>query len=338
MSPTSKAKASHFKERALDYASTDFAILPQNYTIQEALDSVLEQGVGERIVYFYVVDEAERLVGVLPTRRLLTTERNLRVESVMITRIVKLPEEATVYDASEMFILFRLLALPIVNTDGKLLGVVDVTLVAEEMALLDDEPESSPGNDVFATIGFQVAQVKNASPLQAFRFRFPWLLATIASGTVAAILAGFFEATLAESLILAFFLTLVLGLGESVSMQSMTLTIQAIAAVEPSRGWYGRALRREVASAVLLGGACGAIVGAISWVWRGEPVASLSIGLSIVLALIVACSIGFSVPALIHKLKLDPKVAAGPLTLALTDLFTLGFYFSIATVMFRTFG
>jgi magnesium transporter len=89
--------------------------------------------------------------------------------------------------------------------------------------------------------------------LRAFRFRFPWLLATIGSGTICALLAGRFEVTLAKSLVLAFFLTMVLGLSESVSIQSMTVTIQELRATRPTLRWYAQALRREAGTALLLG-------------------------------------------------------------------------------------
>jgi magnesium transporter len=143
-------------------------------------------------------------------------------------------------------------------------------------------------------------------------------------------LASAFEVTLARTIILAFFLTLVLGLGESVSIQSMTVTIQALRAVQPTFAWYSRALRREAGTAVLLGAGCGAVVAVIIWLWRGAALAAFSIGASILLTLCAACFFGLSVPALLHALKLDPKIAAGPVTLAFTDIFTLLFYFSLA--------
>jgi magnesium transporter len=186
---------------------------------------------------------------------------------------------------------------------------------------------------LFESIGVRVSQVREASPLLAFRFRFPWLLATIGSGTVCALLASAYEATLARSIVLAFFLTLVLGLAESVSIQSMTVTIQALRATEPTLAWYVRALRREAGTAVLLGTAAGSVVAPIVWIWRGAGLAAFTIGGSIALALGAACFFGLTVPTLLHALKLDPKIAAGPVTLAFTDVFTLLFYFTLATVI-----
>ena len=145
-----------------------------------------------------------------------------------------------------------------------------------------------------------------------------------------ALLAGAFEATLAQSLVLTFFLTLVLGLGESVSVQSMTVTIRALHARRPTWGWFGRALGREIPTALLLGVGCGVLVGVVVWLWRGSVSAAAVVGGSIVGAMAFACVWGLSVPALLHALRLDPKIAAGPVTLAVTDISTLLIYFSAA--------
>jgi magnesium transporter len=185
-------------------------------------------------------------------------------------------------------------------------------------------------DDVFETLGFRIAQIRGASPWKVFRYRFPWLLATVGAGTACALLAGFFETTLAGSLVITFFLTMVLGLNESVSMQSMTLTIQALRANTLTRHWFLYNLRRETATAVLLGLACGLLVGAIVWIWRQHLLGAAVIGTSIAVSLVMACLFGFSVPSLLHSLKLDPKIAAGPVTLAVTDFCALAFYFSLA--------
>lgn len=301
-----------------------------DFSIQQALDVIREHGVGEKIVYFYVLDAEERLIGVLPTRRLLIAPLEQRVSDVMITRVVSIPETATILEACEGFVLHKFLALPMVDADRRIVGVLDVGLLSDEVF---DLAEREQTDALFESIGFRVSQVRDASPFKAFRFRFPWLVATIGSGTVCALLASAFEVTLAQSIVLAFFLTLVLGLGENVSIQSMTVTIQALRGTRPTLRWYARALRREVSTAALLGGACGLVVGLIVWLWRGEALAGFVIGTSILLALCAACIFGLSVPSLLHAVRLDPKIAAGPVTLALTDVFTLLFYFSLAALI-----
>lgn len=320
----------HFNQSVLTVARTDVASLSKDLTVQQALDAIRERGVGEKIVYFYAVDGDRRLVGVIPTRRLLTSPLNQPLADLMIRRFVAIPHTATVMEACEAFVLHKFLALPVVDDEKRIVGVVDVNLLTDEAF---DLAERDRMDALFESIGVRVSQVREASPLLAFRFRFPWLLATIGSGTVCALLASAYEVTLAKSIVLAFFLTLVLGLAESVSIQSMTVTIQALRATEPTLAWYLRALRREAGTAVLLGTAAGSVVAAIVWIWRGAGLAAVTIGGSIALALGAACFFGLTVPTLLHAFKLDPKIAAGPVTLAFTDIFTLLFYFTLATVI-----
>jgi magnesium transporter len=317
----------HWHQPVTSVARKDFAALNQDLTVQQALDAIRQRGVGEKVVYFYVVDEHQQLCGVLPTRRLLTAGLNQRLSDIMVRRVVTIPQQATVIEACEAFVLHKFMAFPVVDERRRIIGTVDVSLLSEEVF---DAAEKERVDELFEAIGFHISQVRDASPLKAFRFRFPWLLATIGSGTLCALLASAYEVTLAKAIVLAFFLTMVLGLGESVGIQSMTVTIQALRAMQPTWRWYWRALRREAGTALLLGMGCGIVVGLIVWLWRGAPLAAFSIGASIFLNLCAACFFGLSVPTLLHALKLDPKIAAGPVTLAFTDIFTLLFYFGMA--------
>lgn len=320
----------HLQEPVMAHARKDFITLRNRLTVQEALDTVRRRGAGEKIVYFYVVDADDRLVGVVPTRRLLVAPLDQRLADIMISRVVAIPHTATLMEACELFVLHKFLAFPLVDENRRMIGVVDVGLFTEEVL---DFAEYERMDEVFEAIGFRVTQVRDASPLRAFRFRFPWLVATIGSGTVCALLASAYELTLAKSLVLAFFLTMVLGLAESVSIQSMTVTIQALRSTQPTMRWYLGALRRELGTALLLGLACGTVVGSIVWLWRGAGLAATAIGGSIGLALAAACFFGLTVPTALHALKLDPKIAAGPVTLAFTDIFTLLFYFTLAAML-----
>ena len=148
-----------------------------------------------RIIYFYVVDESMRLVGVVPTRRLLLSAADKKVSDIMIANVVAIPADATVLEACEFFTLHRLLAFPVVDGARHLVGVVDVDLYTEELA---DTGEDGPNerDDVFQLIGVRLTKSQQARPLRAFRGRFPWLLCNIAGGTLAAILADIYQVEL----------------------------------------------------------------------------------------------------------------------------------------------
>ena len=207
---------------------------------------------------------------------------------------------------------------------------MDVSVFTEN---IPDILERENSEAVFETIGFRIYQIKGASAFQAFRYRFPWLIATITSGVLCALMSSRFENVLASSLILSFFLTLVLGLGESVSMQSMTVTIQALRVQHPTFKWFSREIIKEFGTAILLGLASGAAVAVSVLIWKQNIKAALVIGGSLVFTLTAACLIGLAIPTTLHALKLDPKVSAGPLTLGIADIITILTYLTFASVI-----
>lgn len=237
-------RSDHYEQPVATIARTDVATLREDFTVQQALEAIRRSGIGEKIVYFYIVDQEDRLTGALPIRRLLTASPETPLSEIMIRRVVSIPHTATVLEACEAFVMHKFLAFPVIDDSKKVVGIVDVSLLSEEAF---DIAEREQTDAIFEAIGFRVSEVREASPLRAFGFRFPWLLTTILAGTFAALLVSIFEMTLAESLALGFFLTLVLGLGESVSIQSMTATIQALRSMRPTFRWYFRSFRREFA-------------------------------------------------------------------------------------------
>lgn len=313
------------------HVKADFVSLPVTATVREALDLIRSRNLPPgNLVYFYVLEEDGRLVGVIQTRRLLTAPLDQPVSAIMAPRPVCLREDMPLLEAGEMFIQHRFLALPAVDSDGRMTGVIDIRLFSGDMLDLEERSQAAT---VFETLGVRISAGRETSGWEVFRARFPWLLATIASGTTCALLVGMFEMTLARSLVLAFFLTLVLGLGESVSMQTMAVIVHAFNHRSPRRGWTILTLRRELWRTLQLGGACALIVGLIAVGWKREPMPALVIAGGILGSLLMGCAIGVCVPALVHRLKLDLRVASGPLTLALTDICTILIYFSLATAL-----
>ena len=325
-----------FNSRVVEHARKDFPLLDADTTVGQALERIRREGVGERVIYFFAVDKDKRLVGVLPTRRLLTAPLETPLSEIMVRRVVAIPATATILDACEFFVLYKFFAFPVVDEQRRVVGLIDVSLFAEEL-LGDREEQTKPAgpvrDDIFEVLGFHLEQIREKSPWLVFRYRFPWLLVTVGAGTICALLAGAFEATLAHSLVVAFFLTMVLGLNESVSAQSMSVTIQMLRSAPVTWSWFRTALRREFVTAALIGFACGAIVASIVFLWRHDPKSAFAIGGSIAVSLISASLFGLGVPSLLHRLNLDPKIAAGPITLAVADVFALLLYFTTARLL-----
>ena len=267
------------------------------------------------------------LVGVMPTRTLLAADPAQLVRDVMITHVVAIPDWATVLIASEYFATRRLLAFPVVNDAGQLLGVVDVGLFTEEVIDLAKRTY----DDIFQLIG--VHGTAQRSTWLAFRDRFPWLLCNIAGGLLAAFIASRFEHLLQEFIVLSLFIPIVLALGESVSMQALTLSLQSLTDGPVVWSRLMSALWKEFRTAVLLGTGCGGLVGFVVLIWRGQSLVAGSIFLAFALSMIVACMLGVTVPAVLRAAKADPDIAAGPVVLAAADVATLLFYFGLGSAL-----
>lgn len=317
-------------EPVAEHMRRDVAPLRVEWTVGEALQSLRAADLGDRIAYFYAVEADGTLAGVVPARRLLVSDPATPVRSLLVPRVVSLAETASLQDAVEYFLLYRYLAFPVVDAAGRLVGAIDVGVFTDEVVEFADAREA---DDIFQLIGVHAARGRGASPWQAFRDRFPWLLANIAGGLLCAWLIGRHEAFLGTALALALFIPVVLALSESVSIQSMSLTLQALHDAPWDRRSFLEALARELGTAILLGGGTGALVGAAAWAWRGHGAVAAAVAVSILLSVATACLLGVALPAVVRALRGDPRIAAGPIVLALADAATILVYFRVAAAL-----
>lgn len=288
-------------------------------TIQQALDALRSRTIVHAVLYVYVVDAEDRLVGIAPTRALLLNGPDTPIRDVMITNFVTLRASETVGEALMAFASYRLLALPVVDDEGRLLGAVDVQTYADETFEL---AEAQRAAQLFQMLGVSVREARDRSPWRGFRSRMPWLGWNLAGGTICAVIARTFDATLAEFLVLAMFIPLVLTLAESVSMQSMTLVLEVLQGIGIRWRLVRRRLATEIATALLLGLACGLCVGLTGWLFGRDVAVGLVLLAAIAGSMVIASTIGATVPVVLHALRLDPRIAAGPIALTITDVVT----------------
>jgi magnesium transporter len=316
-----------FNDNVMEHARSDFVRVSDKHTVGEALAEVQRSETSGRIVYFYVLDETGRLRGVLPTRRLLLSTPDTPISQIMVANVITLPETATLLDACELFVMHRLLAFPIIDAEKRMIGVVDVDLYTEEISELASREES---DDVFQLIGVRLAQIQRAPLLTAFARRFPWLLSNIIGGMVCALLAAQFDDVLDRVVALALFMPVVLAVGESVSMQTLSLALQAHHGQRFRWSETLLALTREIPVGAMLGVGCGASIGVMALVWLGHWQVALSLLLGITLAATTAAILGLAVPTALLAVRRDPRIASGPVALSLTDLATLSYYLGLA--------
>jgi magnesium transporter len=305
---------------------TDFVELRADLTVAQALELILEKQPAGRIIYFYVSDSDGRLQGVIPTRRLLLSARDKHLWEIIVKPVIAIPRSATLLEACEFFILHKLLAFPVVDEERRIIGLVDVELYTRELSDMDQRESH---NDLFQLIGVYATEARPRSVFDLFRPRFPWLLATLAGGLVAAYISdAYFHVASRATVVI--FIPLVLALASSITAQSVSLAVRSLRSQMPTSVTLLQKIRSELATGTLLGAACGLIAGTAVFIWNGDLVAAFVLAGSIVTSVACAAVLGLTMPYLFRALKRNPQVAAGPVALASADVLTLLLYFNLA--------
>lgn len=320
-------------DRVTKHCHRRFVRLCTTDTVARSLTKIQQEELDHQIVYFYVLDENERLAGVVPVRKLLFEKPDANIADIMISDVITVSEKTSIAEAGSTLLEHKLLAVPVIDEKRRMLGVLDLSHFTED-ALDTLSMVRRPQTDrFFQMLGLHISLNRHVSPWVQFRERFPWLLCNVASGLLCAVIASFYELLIQQVILLAMFITVVLALGESVSMQAMTITLQALNVKHFSWGIVNRFLRREMATSLLLGLGCGLLIGVAAFIWKGQFFQSLSITLSVVLSILTACALGVLIPSVIRAARMDPKIAAGPIVLACADVATLLYYFNMMRLL-----
>ncbi|MCS6866678.1 MAG: CBS domain-containing protein [Gemmata sp.] len=324
-------------EPVTQYLRRDFATLQSDWTVAEALEEMRRHPPPGRIIYFYVINSEGKLVGVVPTRRLLLSPPDAKIHAIMMSSVIAIPASATLLEACEFFTMHRLLAFPIVDDERRIVGVIDIEAYTEELAETSQQ-ENDNGRrhmeEVFQLIGVRLTRAQQSRPWTAFRGRFPWLLCNVAGGTLAAILSGIYQDELNWQLaVLALFIPVVLALAESVAIQSVTLALDTFRHGKPSWGQLLRQLRPETLTGLLLGLSTGLLVASIAVVWQQHLELLAIVGGGIAIGVTGAAICGMTIPHLLRILRCDPQVAAGPIALTCADMIVLLAYFNLARLV-----
>ncbi|QDU34157.1 Magnesium transporter MgtE [Poriferisphaera corsica] len=304
-----------------------------NETVRDAIQTLRQSKVEQTITYLYVVDnhEKSRLVGVLPTRRLLLADSDdTLLGDIMLTDVQQLDENTTMGEALRMFDAHKYLALPVINHNGRLLGVIDVGVFMDEVGDLDHMERLQ---ESFQIIGMRVQQVEQGNALRGYALRMPWLFVNIAGGLICAAIATAFSEVLDKVVVLAAFIPLVLALNESISIQSLSISLQQIGTMRETIQRLIREFIKESKTAAMLALTSCLVVGIASIFWPGNHWPPIVIAFSILLSMVVTALYGLLIPKLLHALNLDPKVAAGPVVLMMADVTTLIVYLGIGTAI-----
>lgn len=299
--------------------SPEVVALPQDMTCQEAIDTLRRLAEElETVYYAYVVDESRRLIGVLSLRDLVFARPDLPIKEVMHTDVLSVPADMDVEEVARLFDRYNFLALPVVDGEGRLLGIVTVDDVID--AIREEATE-----DMYRMAGAPLEERVDTPWYRSVRLRLPWLYFNLATAFLAASVVGAFESVISKVAALAIFMPIVAGQGGNAGMQTVTIVTRGIALGEVPKGTGWRILAKEFILGLCHGALIGATVGAIAYAWKGSFYLGLVAFLAMTFNMIAAGVAGAVIPLTLRALRLDPALASSIFLTTVTD--TLGFFF-----------
>jgi len=284
------------------------------------------------INYIYIVDEGRQLLGVVSIKELLLLPESTLLKEVMKVALVTARVHTDQERVVDLALKSGLKAIPVIDRTGIFMGVVPSDTI---LSVLHHEHTE----DVMHAAGIHQGHAASAlssvlltsSPLAHVKLRLPWLVLGLGGGVVAAVVVGYFEATLAEQLILAAFIPAIVYMADAVGSQTQTLFIRALTIERDLK--VGAYLRRELVVNFMLGIILSALAFGFSYLWLTSLAISSILGLSIFLTVWGTVLIAIALPYFFHRRGLDPAVASGPLATVVRDIMSLCIYLLVATAI-----
>ncbi len=304
--------------------SPDFLAMNESLKVSEAITQVQKLSEeAEMAFYIYVVDGAGKLQGVLSLRQLLMNSSTKQLAGIMETDVVAVSPETDQEEVAHIVSRYNIMAVPVVDHDGVILGIVtvdDILDVIREEATEDFLRMVGAGKD---------REILLKPVMQNVWTRLPWLAASWLGGILAMLVISSFEEELSKVLILAGFIPVIIGMGGNIGTQSSTITIRGLATgrinIEHAWNFIGKQLR----VGLILGLIFGVMLGLLGWAY-GEPRLGTVVALAIGATMFISALLGTLVPVVLRRLDVDPAVATGPFVTTTTDVLGVLIYFLLA--------
>jgi magnesium transporter len=299
--------------------------LSEDMTAGEAITALQSSRDVEMVFYLYVIDARRHLVGVVSLRRLLLVSPPTPLKRIMTTDLISARVDMDQEEVARQVASYNLLAIPVVDEENKLVGVITVDDVID---VIKDEATE----DVYRLAGVSSDDRVFTPASESLRKRLPWLLVNLVTAFSAAFVVSRFAGTLALYTALAFFMPVVAGMGGNAATQTLTVIVRGIALGELTWSNTRKALFKEAAVGVGNGIACGLIGGFVVWLTQGDPWLGVILGMAMIINMFVAATAGTLIPLSLRALKVDPALASSVFITTLTDVFGFFSFLGLASL------
>ncbi len=307
--------------------SREFVALRRNWTVDESIQFLRSSSPAvDHPFYLYAVDDSGVLIGVVSLRAIVTSAPETPIAAIMSEETISVRVTDDREIAAERMRHYSLLALPVVDDDGRLRGVIS------SYNLLDVQVEEAT-EDMYRMVGLTEEESLFRPLRQSVPPRLGWLYINLCTAFLAAVTVSFFQGTIAKAAVLAVFMPVVAGMGGNAGIQTITLVVRSLALGEIDVRDAFRVLRHEAFIALAVGVLVGTGTGAIAFLWKGNPWIGLVVGVALIVNIANATLIGVLVPLGLRKLKADPALAAGVIVTTFTDVVGFLTFLGLATLL-----
>jgi magnesium transporter len=322
-------------EKLLDYGEETaggimnpkvFAV-EENIKVGDTLELIRKAEAHEALFYLYVVDQYRHLLGVISLYQLIVSPPHLRLREIMKADVVFVTVDMDQEDVAKEVERYGLLAIPVVDHEHRLLGIVTVDDVID--VIREEATE-----DLYKMVGTDDEEISSKSAMKIARIRFPWLTATLIAGVVNSFLIHSFQDALSKVIALAAFIPVILGMGGNIGGQSAVIVVRGMALGNIDLNHLFQVMFKEVRVGLALGFIYGNLLGILAYyVLHTSPMVGVVVGISICASMLFAVTIGVLYPMMFKKIGVDPAVATNPFVTTTTDLVGIVIYFTIARAL-----
>lgn len=313
--------------------TTDFAQMEKGINVEQTLRSLRKTAKDlEMIYYIYVVDRTDKLLGVVSLKDLILAQPEREIDEIMHTKLIAIPIDMDQEQVAKRIARYDFLALPVVDKEGKIKGIITVDDLIDVIREEDTEDMYK-----FGAAGKHIDDYMSTTPLTLAKNRITWLLILVVTGFVSGTIMEEFSFALKNVVSLAFFIPLLMGSGGNAGTQAASVVVRGLAIGEVKLGDIWRVVKKEFLIGITVGTALGILALLRALILQKSSLLGITVGLSMIATVTVATCLGAILPIICEKLGLDPAVVSGPLITTVVDISSLLIYFGIA-IQLMEFG
>lgn len=309
----------------------EMMVVNENWSMPRCMDELrIQASEMDDVYYIYVIDDGERLQGILPIKKVLTSPNVSKIKHVILRDPIVVHENDPVEEVVRTFERYDLVAIPVVDSIGRLVGVITVDDVVDEMRELHEK-------DYQLASGLSKDVESSDTLVRQIGARLPWLLLGMVGGMLNSVILGNYDNVFAAVPAISLFIPLMGGTGGNVGMQSSAIIVQDLATGSIKPGKVAPLLFKELAIALMNGGILSLVLFVYNYFYLRDMVVMSSVSISIFSVVLFASLSGTIVPLTLSKFKMDPARATGPFITIMNDLIGMFIYMNVTNFLFHTF-